>query len=151
MEPRTDHYPFCWGCSLGTGGLEFDWRVTGDRLEATYVIPEALGGAPGMAHGGIVAALLDEACSQVVGARLSPAVTSRLDVRYLAPVPVQEPIRISAEVTEQDDRRATAEATIQDETGLLLAHARGELVQVRREHFLQTPGGRARGLDWLPG
>ena len=71
-------------------------------------------------------------------------------MRYLSPVPVQEPLRISAEVTEQDDRRATAEATIQDETGLLLAHARGELVVVRREHFLQTPGGRARGLGWLP-
>jgi uncharacterized protein (TIGR00369 family) len=142
VEPRTDHYPFCWGCSLGTGGLEFDWKLAGDRLEATYVVPDALGGAPGMAHGGIVAALLDEACSQVV--------CPHLEVRYLSPVPVGETLRISAEVTEAEARRATAEATIQDETGLLLAHARGELVLVRREHFLQTPGGRARGLDWLP-
>ena len=152
MEPpRTDHYPFCWGCSLGTGGLEFDWTVEDERLVARHVIPEALQGAPGMAHGGIVAALLDEACSQVVCPRLSPAVTSRLEVRYLSPVPVEEPLRIAAEVTESEERRATAEATILDENGLLLAHARGELVLVRREHFLQTPGGRARGLDWLPG
>jgi uncharacterized protein (TIGR00369 family) len=150
VEPRTDHYPFCWGCSLGTGGLEFDWKLAGDRLEAAYVVPDALGGAPGMAHGGIVAALLDEACSQVVCPHLSPAVTARLEVRYLSPVPVGETLRISAEVTEAEARRATAEATIQDETGLLLAHARGELVLVRPEHFLQTPGGRARGLGWLP-
>ena len=149
-SPRTDHYPFCWGCGLGTGGLGFEWTHAGDRLEATHVIPEALQGAPGMAHGGIVAALLDEACSQVVCPRLTPAVTSRLEVRYLAPVPVEQPLRISAEVTEEEERRAAAEATIQDESGFLLAHARGELVLVRREHFLQTPGGQARGLDWLP-
>ena len=151
MEPRTDHYPFCWGCSLGTGGLEFDWTHEGERLEATHTVPDELQGAPGMAHGGIVAALLDEACSQVVCPRLSPAVTSRLEVRYLAPVPAGEPLRITAEVTEAHDRRAVAEATIQDAAGLVLAHARGELVVVRREHFLQTEGGRARGLDWLPG
>lgn len=97
-----------------------------------------------------MAALLDEACGQVARLAVSPAVTSRLDVRYLAPVPVEEPLRIRAELGGVEERRATAEATIQDESGLLLAHARAECVQVRREHFLSTPRGRARGLDWLP-
>jgi uncharacterized protein (TIGR00369 family) len=148
---RTDHYPFCWGCSLGTGGLEFDWRLTGDRsLEAEYVVAERFGGAPGMAHGGIVAALLDEACGQVVRPALSPAVTARLEVRYLAPVPVEEPVRVAAQLVDADERRATAEATLQEATGLLLAHARAELALVRPEHFLSTERGRARGLDWLP-
>jgi uncharacterized protein (TIGR00369 family) len=104
-----------------------------------------------MAHGGVVAALLDEACGQVVRPALSPAVTSRLEVRYLAPVPVEEPLRIAAEVVEVDERRGVAEATMQDASGLLVAHARAECVRVRPEHFLQTPRGRARGLDWLPG
>lgn len=146
---RTDHYAFCWGCSMGTGGLEFEWRLEGDSLTAEHVVPERFQGAPGAVHGGIVAALLDEACSQVVVPVLSPAVTSRLDIRYLAPVPVGEPVRVAAQVVEADDRRAAAEGTIQEESGLLLAHARAELVLVRREHFLQTPGGGARGLDWL--
>ena len=148
---RTDHYPFCWGCSLGTGGLEFEWRPRGDTgLEADYVVPERFGGPPGMAHGGIVAALLDEACSQVVRPTLSPAVTSRLEVRFLAPVPVEEPLRVAAELVEADERRAVAEGTIQESSGLLLAHARGEHALVRPEHFLSTERGRARGLDWLP-
>ena len=104
-----------------------------------------------MAHGGVVAALLDEACGQVVRPSLSPAVTSRLEIRYLAPVPVEEPLRIVAELTGLEDRRAYAEATIQDASGLVLAHGRAECVAVRREHFLATERGRARGLDWLPG
>ncbi len=147
---RTDHYPFCWGCGLGTGGLEFEWRFAGEDLQADYVVPERFQGAPGMAHGGIVAALLDEACGQIVRPVLSPAVTSRLETRYLAPVPVEEPLRISAHLVEADERRATAEATILDESGLVLAHARAELTLVRPEHFLSTPRGAARGLDWLP-
>ena len=103
-----------------------------------------------MAHGGVVAGLLDEACGQAARLAVSPAVTSRLEIRYLAPVPVEEPLRVSAELTESDARRASAEGTIQDESGLLLAHARAECIQVRPEHFLSTPRGRARGLDWLP-
>ena len=148
---RTDHYAFCWGCSLGTGGLELDWRLAGESLEADYVVSERFQGAPGMAHGGIVAALLDEACGQVVRPLLSPAVTARLEVRFLAPVPVEEPVRVAAEVVESGERRAAAEGTLLDAAGLLLAHGRAELVLVRPEHFLSTARGRARGLDWLPG
>jgi uncharacterized protein (TIGR00369 family) len=147
---RTDHYPFCWGCALGTDGLGFDWRLEGDRLRATYTVAERLQGAPGMAHGGIVAALLDEACGQVARAYISPGVTSRLELRYLAPVPVEEPLSIDAEVVGVQERRVTAEATVREKGGLVLAHARAECVEVRPEHFLSTERGRARGLDWLP-
>ena len=147
---RTDHYPFCWGCSVGTDGLGFDWRFEGDTLHAEHVVREEFQGAPGMAHGGIVAALLDEACGQAARPLVSPGVTSRLEVRYLAPVPVEEPLRISAQVVERGERRVRAEASILDRDGLVLAHAQADVVLVRPEHFLSTERGRARGLDWLP-
>lgn len=147
---RTDHYPFCWGCSVGTDGLGFDWRFEGDTLHAEHVVREELQGAPGMAHGGIVAALLDEACGQAARPLVSPGVTSRLEVRYLAPVPVEELLRLSAQVVERGDRRVRAEASILDRDGLVLAHAQADVVLVRPEHFLSTERGRARGLDWLP-
>lgn len=147
---RTDHYPFCWGCSVGTDGLGFEWRFEGGALHAEHVVGERFQGAPGMVHGGIVAALLDEACGQVARPLVSPAVTSRLEVRYLAPVPVEEPLRISAQVVETGERRVSAEASILDGDGLVLAHAQADVVLVRPEHFLSTARGRARGLDWLP-
>ena len=147
---RTDHYPFCWGCSVGTDGLGFDWRFEGDTLHAEHVVREEFQGAPGMVHGGIVAALLDEACGQAARPLVSPGVTSRLEVRYLAPVPVEELLRLSAQVVERGDRRVRAEASILDRDGLVLAHAQADVVLVRPEHFLSTERGRARGLDWLP-
>ncbi|MDQ3670564.1 MAG: PaaI family thioesterase [Actinomycetota bacterium] len=147
---RTDHYPFCWGCSLSVEGLNFDFALTGEILEAEYMIPERFQGAPGIAHGGIAAALLDEACEQVARQAISPSVTSRLELRYLAPVPVEEPLRISAQIVESEERHVTVEATISDSVGMVLAHARAECAHVRPEHFLSTQRGRARGLDWLP-
>ncbi|HEY7197175.1 MAG TPA: PaaI family thioesterase [Gaiellaceae bacterium] len=148
---RTDHYPLCWGCAYDVGGLGFDWTLEGERLTATHVFPEHVQGAPGIVHGGLVSALLDEACGQVAQTAVSPAVTSRLEIRFLAPVPVEEELRVGAELISFSGRSATAEATVQDESGMLLAHARGELVQVRPEYFLSTPQGRTRGTDWLPG
>ena len=132
------------------GGLGFDWTLENGRLHAEHVFPERFQGAPGIVHGGLVAALLDEACGQVARTAVTPSVTSRLEVRYLAPVPVEAAVRVSAEIVEAREGRVTAEATVQDDMGLLLAHARGECVEVRPEHFLSTPHGRARGLDWLP-
>ena len=97
-----------------------------------------------------MATLLDEACGQVARVALSPSVTSRLEVRYLAPVPVEEVVRVTATITEAEDRRVVAEASLQDEAGLVLAHARAECAHVRPEHFLSTPQGRAAGTEWLP-
>ncbi len=128
----------------------FDWALVNDRVDAEYVVSERYAGAPGIAHGGIVAALLDEACAQVARLAVTPAVTSRLDIRYFAPVPAGAPLRVKAELTDFEERRATTEATVRDAGGLVLAHARAECVQVRPEHFLSTPQGRRRGLDWLP-
>ncbi len=148
---RTDHYPFCWGCAYGVDGLGFDWTLEGSQLTATHVFAERYQGAPGMVHGGLVAALLDEACGQVARTAVSPAVTSRLEIRYLAPVPVEEELRVGAELIGAEGRTAVAEATVQDGSGMLLAHARGEVVHVRPEYFLSTPKGRTRGTDWLQG
>lgn len=114
------------------------------------MFPESFQGAPGIVHGGIVAAVLDEACGQVARLAAAPAVTSRLEIRYLAPVPVDQELKVGAEIVESGGRSAVAEATIQDGSGFLLAHARAECVQVRPEYFLSTPQGRARGTDWLP-
>lgn len=98
-----------------------------------------------------MAAILGEACAQAARAAVSPAATSRLELRFIAPVPIAEAVRIAAQLVAGDDRQATAEATVLDSTGMLLAHARAEIAGVRPEFFLSTPQGRARGLDWLAG
>ena len=70
-----------------------------DVVYADVTFDERHIGAPGLAHGGAVAA----ACDDVLGFTLwiagTPAVTRALTVEYLQPVPLHQPHRITAHIT----------------------------------------------------
>ena len=55
-------------------------------------------GGPGIAHGGIVAAALDEACGLLATWHRFPTVTARFSVRYRRPAAINRPLGISARV-----------------------------------------------------
>ena len=59
----------CFGCSpTNDTGLQLRFRRQGTRVVAGYRIPDRFHGAPGIAHGGIVAAILDEiSCAAGLG------------------------------------------------------------------------------------
>ncbi len=66
---------------------------------ARYRIPDRFHGAPGVAHGGIVATLLDEvSCAAAVFVADRYVVTGELTVRYTEPVPVEAPIELDAAI-----------------------------------------------------
>lgn len=51
----------CFGCSpTNPIGLRLTFRRQGDVVTARHEVPDHFHGAPGIAHGGIVATLLDE-------------------------------------------------------------------------------------------
>jgi acyl-coenzyme A thioesterase PaaI-like protein len=90
----------CFGCSpTNPRGLALRFRREGDEIHARYTIPDALHGAPGIAHGGIVATLLDEVSCAVAALLLDQrVVTGELSVRYEQPVPVEAPLDLLARV-----------------------------------------------------
>ena len=69
-------------------------RYDGDEIVADVVLRRAFEGAPGRAHGGIVAAAFDDVTGFVIAQLQEPAFTGELTVRYLAPVPVDEPLEL---------------------------------------------------------
>jgi acyl-coenzyme A thioesterase PaaI-like protein len=83
-----------------------------DGVVARVVLRQAFEGAPGRAHGGIVAAAFDDVTGFVIGQIREPAVTGELTVRYLAPVPVNEPLEMRARLESRERRKLyiTAEA-----------------------------------------
>lgn len=93
----------CFGCSPSNpSGLGLRFRRRGEEVEAQYTIPDHFHGAPGVAHGGIVATLLDEvSCAAVVFVEDQYVVTGELTVRFVKPVPVNEPLTISAQVIDR--------------------------------------------------
>ncbi len=108
--------------------------------------PEHQGG-PGLVHGGIVGAALDEACGLLATWHRFPAVTARFALRFRKPVPINRALEVSAEVTSERGRRLEIAGTLRD-GGEVLAEAEGTFLHVPLEHFLATPEGRAAGEAW---
>jgi acyl-coenzyme A thioesterase PaaI-like protein len=143
------HDPACWGCGDAPGGIRLP-RPTEEGLgeyEAWFQFDERHQGGPGLVHGGLVAAALDEACGLLVTWYRFPSVTARIFVRYRRPVPINTELLVRAKLTSERGRRLHATADITDGTDVL-AEVRGAFLHVPLEHFLRTPEGRASADAW---
>lgn len=130
----------CFGCSPhNERGLQLAFtQVSPSGVELSYTAPDHTCGAPGVIHGGIQAALLDEAIGFAVFAHDQSAdghgeadaavvrrdvVTVEFDLRYRRPAPVGVAIILRAEVVHVRDRDYLAVGEILAEDGTLLTWA----------------------------
>jgi acyl-coenzyme A thioesterase PaaI-like protein len=143
------HDPNCWGCGDSPLGLQLAAPAAEGVTEhdAWFHFDERHQGAPGIAHGGLVAAVLDEVCGLLATWHDFPTVTARLFVRYRRPVPINTELLARAYVTETRGRRIRIEGRIVDGDEPL-AEARAAFLHVPLEHFLSTPEGRAAADAW---
>ncbi|MEO8605828.1 MAG: PaaI family thioesterase [bacterium] len=105
----------CFGCSADNPhGLQLRFRRRGAEVSAQHTLADRFHGAPGIAHGGIVATLLDEiSCAAVWFTRQRAVVTGELTVRYRRPCPVEVPLALSARIVGDDHLRyAVVEAEV---------------------------------------
>lgn len=121
----------CFACGKDNPqGLRLEVRKTPDGVELDYVLPEHFAGWQGIAHGGIVATILDEllawACTNVG----RNCVTAEMTVRYRRPVRTGQPVRGFGRVTGEKGRLLFTEAGLVDETGALVAEATGKMMRV---------------------
>jgi acyl-coenzyme A thioesterase PaaI-like protein len=114
------------------------WRE-GEEAVCEVTLGPAFEGAPGRAHGGVVAALVDETMGLVMSISATPAFTGRLTVTYRAPVPLGERLEVRAKLAGRSGRKITVTATLRC-GDLLLAEAEGLFIGVEPEHFLATAG-----------
>jgi acyl-coenzyme A thioesterase PaaI-like protein len=118
-----------------------------DAYAAEVTFRDEHQGGPGIAHGGIVGAALDEACGLLATWHRFPTVTARIAIRYRKPARINVPLAVSARVTGERGRRIEIAGELRD-GGELLAEAEGTFLHVPLEHFLATPEGRAAGEAW---
>ncbi len=126
-------------CGLANAfGLKLRFFTTAPgEVFAETVIPEQYQGFPGIVHGGIVAAILDEAAgrAQMEGEKTRFMYTARLDIRYRKSVPINQPLRLVGRTVKNKSRMATAISSLYLEDGTLLAEADALLVDVPQEMF----------------
>lgn len=122
-------------------GVELDVRFEGQEIVAEVVLRRAFEGAPGRAHGGIVAAAFDDVTGFVIGLLHEPAFTGELTVRYVAPVPVDETLVMRARLDGRERRKLfiSAEAHAGE---LLVATCRAIYITVDPTRFAAAPDPR---------
>jgi uncharacterized protein (TIGR00369 family) len=136
MEVHFDGH--CFGCGqLNLDGLRLVFVAGPDGSTAEYDVPEKFQSWAGMAHGGIVGLMLDEAVGWAAWHAGHPGVTGRLQVSYRRPLKLGEPVRIvgkvenirrtlvyaSAVVENRNDGSRIADAT----ATLMMANAKVEV------------------------
>jgi acyl-coenzyme A thioesterase PaaI-like protein len=138
------HDPGCWGCGNAPDGIHLPQpEETGlTTYEAYLSFDERHQGGPGIVHGGLVAAALDEAAGLLATWYRFPTVTARIFVRYRRPVEINTELLVRAWLDSERGRRLRIRAELGDGDEVL-AEARAAFLHVPLEHFLATPEGRA--------
>jgi acyl-coenzyme A thioesterase PaaI-like protein len=98
----------CFVCGLeNESGLQARFYSEGPgKVRVDWTAPECYQGYPGHLHGGIAAALLDEAAGRTVldGNPLRFFVTMKMELRYRKPVPIGVPLIIRGEIVRDRGR-----------------------------------------------
>jgi uncharacterized protein (TIGR00369 family) len=122
----------CFGCGgANQEGMQLTFLQDNEkrRIVGRFVLGERYQGGGGMAHGGIIAVLLDEAMGKVCRFREARAVTAELSVQYLRPVNVQDEIMVEGwEESEQKGRNLFHSGEIRNLAGDVLARGKARFV-----------------------
>lgn len=151
MRPNPDgtvpaHQPHCLGCGPeNPAGMGLRLRVDGDRVQGAVRFDRRQEGAPGFAHGGAVATVLDDALGTVLILIERPAVTANLNVDYRAPAFLDHDLIVEAWCERIDGRKLHLAGRLLDSESVI-AEARGLFIEVDVDHFRR--GGQELPERW---
>lgn len=118
-----------------------------NRVHAEFTPRDEHQGFPGVMHGGVISALLDETIGRTAIANNFWCVTAELTIRYKKPIPIGEPLRVTGEIVKSSARVLRGRGEIRSvRDNILLAEAEGVYVRISEERRQQVEGDRA--LDW---
>jgi uncharacterized protein (TIGR00369 family) len=139
-EPDDSPRHLCFGCGVrNPEGLHIAFEVDGERVTGRFTARRMHQGFPGVAHGGVAAAVLDEAMGWAMYAAGAWAVTAKMEVRYRRPLPLEEEVIVTASVTRNRGTRLEAAARLATRSGEVLAEASAL--------FLRMPDDREQQLN----
>ncbi|MGH8776195.1 MAG: PaaI family thioesterase [Jiangellaceae bacterium] len=138
-EQIASHYHRCVGCGRDypTGLRVVVTAGEGLTLSGSFTVTEDHQGAPGLAHGGMLALAFDEVLGSLIWLVAMPAVTGHLETDFRRPVPVGTTLHITAQVDGWSGRRlyVSAVGRSDDPGGPVAVRAKAVFVIVSGEHF----------------
>ena len=149
MTVKQPNSSFCFVCGLDNPvGLRLEFYETGpDEVTATYLPGKNYEGYPGVLHGGIVGAILDEVGGRVVmiGDHTQFMMTAKMDVKYRRPTPTGQPLKVVGRLLKRRGRLALAHAEIVLPDGTVTAEAELTLAELPDEFRV---AGDLDALGW---
>jgi acyl-coenzyme A thioesterase PaaI-like protein len=146
LQPNSRN---CFVCGLENPvGLKLRFHDDGvGEVRCEYRIGRDYQGYPGIAHGGVIAAILDEVAGRVamIGDRNHFLMTARIEVTYRQPVPVETPLVVAGRATQVRGRVTHAAGEIRLPDGSVAVEAVLTLVDLP-EHM--RVGGTLEALGW---
>lgn len=133
MEITDDNHCFVCG-ELNMSGLRMRPRIDAATQSASMqlAIPRAFQGWQGMAHGGILATLLDETCAYAAKSLVAHVVTAEITVTYKKPVPIENELLVFASVVGRRRKIIEVQGRIEI-AGELFAEAQAKMFDVTKE------------------
>ncbi len=122
----------CFACGAGNAGglgLRFTREPAGSA-RADVTLDAKYQGYRGIAHGGIVMLLLDEAMAHASGGAGEQVMTAAVSVRFRAPVPLDAPLVLVGEVVSKRGKVLKVRAAVLDAAGATLATSDGSFVSL---------------------
>lgn len=111
-----------------------------DEVYAEYTVPPSFQGYPGIVHGGVVAAMLDEAVARVamITDHHHFMMSVRLEIKYRQPVPTETPLRVIGRIVRLRGRLGRAQGEVRLPEGTVAAEASMTLADVPPELLAQA-------------
>jgi acyl-coenzyme A thioesterase PaaI-like protein len=129
MSRRQPSSRTCFVCGRDNPvGLKMKWDQDPEQgeIRATVTLPEHFNGYPGVAHGGVIAAVLDETAGRSIlvdGGFDDLMVTARLEILYRRPTPTGVPLLAVGRLLRRDGARAEAVGELRLPDGTVSARA----------------------------
>lgn len=145
-QPNSD---FCFVCGRkNPHGLYMTFFDNGqNEVYSDYTVPPAFQGYPGVVHGGIVAAMLDEVVARVsmISDHHHFMMSVKLEVKYRHPVPTEVPLRVVGRIERLRGRLGKAVGEIYLSDGQLVAESAMTLADIPLELLQQA---NLEALGW---
>jgi acyl-coenzyme A thioesterase PaaI-like protein len=130
-QPNSD---YCFVCGRkNPHGLYMTFYDDGkNQVFSEYTVSDEYQGYPGVVHGGIVAAMLDEvvARASMIGDPHHFMMSVKLDIKYRHPVPTETPLNVVGRIIKLRGRLGRAEGQVLLPGGLVAAEAALTLADV---------------------
>jgi len=116
-------------------GLRYYWSIQASVLYGRVVFGQTVEGPPGCAHGGSLAAVLDDAMGRCAWLSGQKVVAGKLGITYRKPVRLGRAVTVEARIERVDGRKVHTVGTVQSDDGTLHCEGEGLFIEVDPARF----------------